>query len=327
MFVSIIIPLYNSEKYIIDALNSIWNQTFKDFECILIDDCSSDNTQFIIEQFILLNKCHAYFKYYKNTINLKQGISRNIGITKTSGKYIMFMDHDDLLPLSTLSDFYEYTKQHDYDLLIGNILKFNDDENHTILWKSNFSQNSFFNPTINKEYNFFNYVYPWSKLYLKQFWENNNFTFTSNIYEDTILWAGISSRAKRIKVINNIIYNFRVGNLNSDGSKKPRNYLQVHFKSLNERLETLKQFNLLNNENYYISYCLADAYQIIKDAKYFWQRYKLFMLLKKYIKVLPSSKFFNNDIIPNYKIIKLNKMYKYGLLYFIIHPNLRFHAS
>jgi len=88
--VSIIIPSYNREKLIIKALNSIFAQTYQDFEILIIDDASTDNTKEVIDQ--LNNNKVKYFRLEKNS---GQCIARNYGIKRATGKYIAFLDSDD----------------------------------------------------------------------------------------------------------------------------------------------------------------------------------------------------------------------------------------
>ncbi len=102
-FFSIIIPLYNREKTISRAIESILNQTFQDFEIIVVDDCSIDYSAEIVHKLKILD---ARIKYIKNEINQERCISRNKGIQIASGKYICFLDSDDYhLPIH-LETFY-----------------------------------------------------------------------------------------------------------------------------------------------------------------------------------------------------------------------------
>lgn len=108
-YFSIIIPVYNREKRIAKAINSILAQTFTDFEIICIDDASSDNTQKVIKG-IIDQRIH----HFRNEKNLERCISRNIGIEKAKGKYICFLDSDDYhLPdhLSSLYDLIQSKKE------------------------------------------------------------------------------------------------------------------------------------------------------------------------------------------------------------------------
>ncbi|AGK95866.1 glycosyltransferase family 2 protein [Clostridium pasteurianum] len=93
--VSVIIPVYNSEKYIEDTIKSILNQTYDDIEIITIDDGSSDESAKVIKELISIYKGKKTIKYYYQE-NSGVSIARNSGIEKATGKYIAFMDSDDL---------------------------------------------------------------------------------------------------------------------------------------------------------------------------------------------------------------------------------------
>ena len=90
--VSVIIPFYNSENYLEECINSVLNQTYKNFELILINDCSIDNSEKIVKSYI--EKGHNII-YKKLSINSGQGICRNLGIKLANGDYITFLDSDD----------------------------------------------------------------------------------------------------------------------------------------------------------------------------------------------------------------------------------------
>ena len=91
--VSVIMPLYNSEKYIPLALKSLINQSFRDFEAILIDDCSTDKTLAVAKKFK-----DKRIKIIQNEINLGMpGAVRNVGLNIAKGKYLYFFDNDDVM--------------------------------------------------------------------------------------------------------------------------------------------------------------------------------------------------------------------------------------
>jgi len=94
--VSVIIPVYNGEKYIKDSINSVLNQTFKDLEIIIVNDASTDKTEKIIfENFKDLIK-QGKIKYFKNSKNKERVFSRNFGFDMSSGKFVFFLDYDDI---------------------------------------------------------------------------------------------------------------------------------------------------------------------------------------------------------------------------------------
>ena len=91
--VSIITPIYNSEKFLDETATSVFNQTYTNWEWILIDDCSTDNSWDILNE---LSERDSRVKIYKNTKNLKSGKTRNFAIKKAQGNFIAFLDSDDL---------------------------------------------------------------------------------------------------------------------------------------------------------------------------------------------------------------------------------------
>ena len=91
--VSIVTPVYNSEKFISETIDSIQNQTYKRWELILVDDCSSDNSYDIISEYIKNDKRIRYIKLEKNS---GAAVSRNTGIKNAKGRFIAFLDSDDI---------------------------------------------------------------------------------------------------------------------------------------------------------------------------------------------------------------------------------------
>jgi glycosyltransferase involved in cell wall biosynthesis/organic radical activating enzyme len=101
---SIIIPTFNSEKYINRAVESIFKQTFNNYECIIVDDCSTDNTMNIILE---LENNSDNLRVYQNCENCGPGIARNVGIEHARGEYIVFLDSDDELVSGLLEQLYQ----------------------------------------------------------------------------------------------------------------------------------------------------------------------------------------------------------------------------
>ncbi len=112
--VSVVLPLYNSSKFILDSVNSILNQTYTNFELIIIDDCSTDDSYDIVNR-INDNR----IKLIKNQTNLGLNKTLNYGISLARGKYIARMDHDDIsLPQRFEIQVNFLEKNNDY-ILIG----------------------------------------------------------------------------------------------------------------------------------------------------------------------------------------------------------------
>ncbi|HSD09140.1 glycosyltransferase family 2 protein [Flavobacterium sp.] len=91
--VSIITPSFNSEKFIAETIQSVQNQTHQNWEMIIVDDCSTDQTVSIIEDFVIRDSRIRLFKLEKNS---GAGIARELALSKANGDYISFLDADDL---------------------------------------------------------------------------------------------------------------------------------------------------------------------------------------------------------------------------------------
>lgn len=105
-FFSIIIPTYNRATFLPDTINSVLNQTFQNFELIIIDDASTDNTKEIVTSFN-----DSKITYYRNENNIERGASRNKGIELAKGKYICFLDSDDHYCANHLQTLFEAVQQ------------------------------------------------------------------------------------------------------------------------------------------------------------------------------------------------------------------------
>lgn len=102
--VSVIVPVYNSEKDLRDCLDSLINQTEKDIEIIVIDDKSTDNSLEIIKEY---GRKYSNIRIYQNERNLGQGETRNRGIEVAEGEYIAFLDSDDFINPRMYEELYE----------------------------------------------------------------------------------------------------------------------------------------------------------------------------------------------------------------------------
>ena len=120
--ISVIIPVYNTEEYLEETLESILNQTMiDDIEVLMLDDGSDDYSQYIIEKYAReYDNFHAFFNE-----NMGSGVERNIGIKQARGEYIHLMDSDDLLQPRSYEILYDFAKSDDYDFVLGCAMKIN----------------------------------------------------------------------------------------------------------------------------------------------------------------------------------------------------------
>ena len=107
--VSIIMPSYNTGKYIKDSIESVISQTYTNWEFVICDDCSNDNTDDVVAQF-----SDDRIKYLKNEINSGAAISRNRALREAKGKWIAFLDSDDIWHAEKLECQLAFMKEHGY---------------------------------------------------------------------------------------------------------------------------------------------------------------------------------------------------------------------
>ena len=103
---SVVMTVYNAEKYLKQTIDSVLNQTFKNFEFIIVNDCSSDSSEEIIKSYT-----DKRIKYYKNEKNLKVSLTRNFGVSKASADYVAFIDSDDVWLSTKLEKQLAYVKE------------------------------------------------------------------------------------------------------------------------------------------------------------------------------------------------------------------------
>lgn len=125
MLFSIIVPVYNVEKYLVRCIESVINQTFKDFECILIDDGSLDNSGNICDEYSL--KDSRIVVVHQN--NAGVSAARNTGLNIAKGEYICFCDSDDWLEDSLLEQLSFYCQKYTSEFLFMVLLMWGQGKN------------------------------------------------------------------------------------------------------------------------------------------------------------------------------------------------------
>ncbi len=109
--VSIITPTFNSERFISETILSVQAQTYQDWEMIIVDDCSTDKTAEIVASF---QEKDSRIKYFYNSTNKGSALSRNLALQKAKGKWIAFLDSDDLWHPEKLEKQIEFMERNDY---------------------------------------------------------------------------------------------------------------------------------------------------------------------------------------------------------------------
>lgn len=129
--VSVLMPAYNAEKYIVEAIESILNQTFTDLEFIIINDNSTDSTEKIIEAY---SQKDNRIRYICNPVNLGISKTRNLLINEARGQYIAWLDSDDVAQEQRLQIQFSFLKENNYTM-VGSSLVIIDKASNALGWR------------------------------------------------------------------------------------------------------------------------------------------------------------------------------------------------
>lgn len=197
--VSIIIPVFNTEAYLEKCLDSIINQTYQDFEIIIVDDGSTDNSYQVISKYEQKYK-DKIFAYHKK--NEGVSIARNYGIKRAHGKYITFIDSDDYIDKYMLEKMITKSNENDFDMIICDLLYIY--PNKQVIGKSKINHDLLTKEQIKK--NIINILPAMcGKLIKKDLY--NNFEFKPNIwFEDVESYFRMYPHLNKIGVINQSLY-------------------------------------------------------------------------------------------------------------------------
>lgn len=235
---SIIIPVYNVEEYLDRCLKSILNQTYSNYEVIIVNDGSPDNSDNIIKSY---EKEDKRFKGYKK-VNGGLSDARNYGLKYATGDYLIFIDADDYIEnnyLEKVNDVLEKNK--DIDVLKFKI-KLVDEGGNLIRMENGLNKEGV---TSFEELVKLEFLEPaWSYVYKLSFWKENNFTYLKGmIHEDFGLTPEILMKANKIYYLNSYLYNYvqRNGSIMSSNNKE-----KLHKKAY----DMLYQYDRLIKINY-----------------------------------------------------------------------------
>lgn len=218
--VSVIVPVYNVEKYVERCLRSVLNQTYKNFEIICVDDCGTDHSIQIIEQ--IQKEFPQKIKIIYGEINKGLGAARDKGLSTADGEYVSFVDSDDYLKTDFLETYISVMKEKNADIVVGGYIR--DVE-------GKFSETKI--DTKDLSYTWMN-VSACTKIYRRKFLEDNHLSFLGvRRYEDEGFMYRSLVCAPRVELINYSGYYYYMNsesitrNLNKDRTKIVEEYLQT----------------------------------------------------------------------------------------------------
>ena len=206
--ISVIIPVYNTENYLEECLDSILNQTFKEFEVICIEDKSTDNSANILKDYAEKDE---RVKIIFNEENIGQAESRNKGIEEACGEYISFIDSDDKIDLEAYEKLYNFSKESNQDLILFDTVRYGDKGE---IWPSTLHIKSIQGEKIEKtnilEHEEFIYdTGPWNKLIKTSFLKNSNIRFINKLYEDLLFSMELFISTNSVGVYPEVKYYWR----------------------------------------------------------------------------------------------------------------------
>lgn len=234
--VSIITPLYNSEKYIAETIESVLAQTYSNWEMIIVDDCSKDNSTKIVEEY---QKKDRRIKLYRNEINKGVSYTRNRAIDLSQGKYIAFLDSDDLWKKEKLEKQIKFMEEKNVVLSYTAYEKINEDGSKRgevrVPDKLDYEELlkncliGFLTPIYRKE-------------------ELKDFKFINSKAEDYIFWLSILKRINYAYGLNEILASYRV--LNNSRSSNKIDIVKFHWKIYRK----IEKLSLQRSIYYYLIY-------------------------------------------------------------------------
>lgn len=261
MKVSVIVPVYNTEKYLKNCIDSLLKQNFDDYEIIVINDLSPGNAEEIIKSYN-----DKKIVYIKNKTNKGIGYNRNLGIKKAKGEYVCFIDSDDYVKEDFISKMYNYSKENNLDLCVCDYV--NVDEEGNKLKEFNLSDFCITNYEENNKILCEINLAPWNKLYKKDMFVKNKIEFSETLkYEDLSFVALSIKNSKKIGKINEQLNYYTIHN-NSETTTRDKRVFDI-FKQLDIVRNEYKSGKYLDEltVSVLLNYTIQQRYQIDKDTQ------------------------------------------------------------
>ena len=253
--VSVIIPIYNVEKYINQCLDSVINQTLKEIEIICVEDCSTDNSLSILEEYAKLD---SRIKIIKNESNKGLSTNRNIAMAEARGEYIAFIDSDDYVDLSTYEKAYNLAKERDLDCVLFKTStvddktgEINDNLDYFALKPFEGFEKPIFNNRDTVDFTCNICVQVGSKLLRREFLQEHNITFPDGlIFEDEPFFYNFYLNANKISILDENLYFYRINRDDSIISKRGKSFKDIVeiFKLIRGIIDDTEDGNLIKEK-------------------------------------------------------------------------------
>lgn len=255
--VSVIIPVYNVEKYLSRCLDSVTSQTYQNLEIICINDGSTDSSRQILEQY---QKLDNRIVIYNKDKHLCAAASRNFGMDVATGKYIIFVDSDDYVASVMIEKMVAHIEKTNaevvtFDYFARNFRQWESNNRYTYRW--HFDCNEVIQIDKENPINYFFLTVPcWNKIFTAEFLKRKNLRFPDYpIYEDLVFWADVYLNAEKLYYAPEAYYFYRRKRKGSLMQKRDDNLLYVvdiHKKAA----ELFKQHNMYDKMKTVLDYIM-----------------------------------------------------------------------
>ncbi|WP_372728215.1 CDP-glycerol glycerophosphotransferase family protein [Nocardioides sp.] len=204
--VSVIVPFYNVEAYLADCLDSILGQDLLNIEVLLVDDGSPDGSRAIAQRYVQQD---ARVRLVTRP-NGGLGAARNTGVRHARGRYLTFVDSDDLLPPGALRALHASLEATGSDLAVGSVERFNDVSTWFPAWVQEVHDDRRAGIRIEEFTPLLRNLYTWNKLFRRDFWDEQDLWFREGVaYEDQPIITQLFARATAIDVLPDVVYRYR----------------------------------------------------------------------------------------------------------------------
>lgn len=234
-FFSVVIPTYNRADFILNTLDTVFEQTFQDFEVIVVDNCSTDNTLEILQPLIDENK----IRFIQHDKNYERAKSRNTGMKNAKGEYLTFLDSDDFMYPNNLKDAYEYVEANPEKKVFHNLYELVNEQKEKV-YDYNFQKLK--NPLKQiAEGNFLSCigVFIHREVYTTVFWDETPELTGSEDYEFWLRVLGNFPDLGRIEKVNNGILDHAQRTINQIQIDKAKTRFDYFLK----KIDTEEVFN------------------------------------------------------------------------------------
>ena len=248
MKVSVIVPVYNVEKYLRKCLDSLVNQTFNDYEIILVNDGSTDTSQSIIDEYV---SKYPIIKAYKKE-NGGMSSARNVALSYATGEYIAFVDSDDFVEMFFLEKMYNRAIETNSDVVICDYYALNEEEKRKITCHMNMSPEDKIEFLISPPM-------VWSKLIKKEIMDKVRFT-EGIFYEDLDICVRMLPYVNKVSFVDEALYDYYLQHSGSVMTQKTFNtHLLDIFTVLEDSKKQLETNYFREIEYIYITHLLRTA--------------------------------------------------------------------